>query len=410
MPCLKPPELMNITPAQKCFFGGLESLRGLAALLVVFYHLAPLIKNPVTSCCFVKNGYLMVDMFFILSGFVIFHNYGTKLGSMSEIGRFMMLRFGRLYPLHLATLLLFLIVETAKYVGESRYGMVPHETTAFSLNSTSAFIANLFLVQSFLASANFSFNTPSWSISTEFYTYIVFGLAVFFAPSRMRMRLTASGIILLMVSLLCYNHSYWLGPQPGLCFLRCVLGFFIGVLAYDFFMACNWVAKWGNTAGLFVVLASAALLALKPPESAGWDYLVLPLFATLIVVVAGSAPGVLTNILNSGPLRWLGKVSYSIYMVHLFVEMITSRLYVSANALLLKHVQHGWPAGISVFLLGIFFILLTVAAVLLLSQLTYKWIEIPFQKDFRRLSEIYFSGTSPVEPKGLADQVGSGVR
>jgi len=67
------------------FFVPLESLRGVAALIVVVYHAVWL--NPVTNSRFFMNGALMVDFFFVLSGFVIFHSYGDRLSSFRDFGR-----------------------------------------------------------------------------------------------------------------------------------------------------------------------------------------------------------------------------------------------------------------------------------------------------------------------------------
>src|SRR6266496_1761059 len=104
------------------FFAPLESLRGLAALVVVIYH--AVWSNPVTGLHFFQNGALMVDFFFVLSGFVIAHSYGGKLRSFTENVRFLFLRIGRLYPLHLAFLLVFLGIEVAKFVAEKKLGLV----------------------------------------------------------------------------------------------------------------------------------------------------------------------------------------------------------------------------------------------------------------------------------------------
>lgn len=104
-----------MNPNSKQFFGELESLRGIAALTVVLFHVNQLHWiNPVTTHRFFGNGGLMVDLFFVLSGFVICHNYSQKIRSLKNIGRFMFLRLGRLFPLHFFFLLVFLGVEIAK--------------------------------------------------------------------------------------------------------------------------------------------------------------------------------------------------------------------------------------------------------------------------------------------------------
>src|SRR6478672_10331259 len=80
----------------------LDGLRGLAALLVVFYHIEW--PNHLTNNNFVGNGYLAVDLFFILSGFVIFQNYAIRISSINDFRNFICLRFFRVYPLHFAIL------------------------------------------------------------------------------------------------------------------------------------------------------------------------------------------------------------------------------------------------------------------------------------------------------------------
>src|ERR1700722_20952622 len=94
------------------FFGALESMRGVAALTVALYHTGW--TNPVSDLPFVRNGYLMVDFFFVLSGFVICHSYGGKIESFQSFSRFIWLRLGRLYPLHVALLFVFLGFEFSK--------------------------------------------------------------------------------------------------------------------------------------------------------------------------------------------------------------------------------------------------------------------------------------------------------
>jgi peptidoglycan/LPS O-acetylase OafA/YrhL len=78
----------------KAFFGSLESLRGVAALLVALYHVSWL--NPTRHQGLVLNSYLMVDLFFVLSGFVMCHGCGDRIRNRAELGDFLVLRIGRL--------------------------------------------------------------------------------------------------------------------------------------------------------------------------------------------------------------------------------------------------------------------------------------------------------------------------
>src|SRR5580700_3165978 len=98
----------------------LESIRGLAAMLVVFYHTPR--WNPLCNIGIFNNGYIMVDLFFVLSGFVIYSAYAQKINSRPDLGRFQFLRFGRLYPVHITFLFVFLAIELAKYAAKLKYG------------------------------------------------------------------------------------------------------------------------------------------------------------------------------------------------------------------------------------------------------------------------------------------------
>ena len=94
----------------------LESLRGLAALLVVFFHVPK--WNSFLNVGIINNGYLMVELFFVLSGFVIFNAYSNNIKSKRDLMRFQFLRFGRLYPVHILFLLILLLIEVAKYFAQ----------------------------------------------------------------------------------------------------------------------------------------------------------------------------------------------------------------------------------------------------------------------------------------------------
>ncbi len=87
-------------------FEALDGWRGVCACLVVLFHFNG--YSPIYTAPLVRNSYLFVDFFFVLSGFVIAWNYGTRLGSWPEVRRFLVLRLGRVYPLHLFMLFLFL--------------------------------------------------------------------------------------------------------------------------------------------------------------------------------------------------------------------------------------------------------------------------------------------------------------
>src|SRR5258708_2731325 len=135
-------------------FVALDSLRGICAIIVAIYHFSTV--SYLADMPFIKNGFLFVDFFFVLSGFVIASSYGDKLRSGFSIPQFMFLRLGRLYPLPIFVLLLYLpIAMTGGY-------------------SWSSFWVTALLLQAFSHGGLGNWNPPSWSISAEVWTYLAF--------------------------------------------------------------------------------------------------------------------------------------------------------------------------------------------------------------------------------------------
>jgi len=366
----------------KQFFGGLESLRGVAALIVVFFHVNDFNwPNPLTSHRFFCNGYLMVDLFFVLSGFVICHNYRLKIGDAGDIGHFMFLRLGRLYPLHLYCLLAFLGIEIAKYIGQLKFNFVPHVHGAFSANNAPSFVANLLLIQSFFSFSNLTFDGPSWSISVEFYTYLIFAVVILFFPKKKSFLVVSGSLILLTMLPLLLCNVNGVTVLPGWSFLRCVLGFFIGVLAYHIYDHYHrYISRWSEKVAFCLLIILIIFMSFR--NNAEVDgILVLPVFFALIITIAAEPAGLISKMVNSAPLRWLGRVSYSIYMLHYMVLMFVFRLFVFTQKYF--HTDNRNEIGLA-------FVFLAITLVLIISQFTYQWIEKPYQNEFRDLATKWF--------------------
>ena len=151
-------------------FLALESLRGVAAISVAIFHFS---IGSHLNTEFTKNAWLMVDFFFVLSGFVIALNYQDHIKTFENLKVFQYKRFLRLYPLHLLMLFVFLGIECMKYLVEIKFNLVANNP-AFRDSDLGAFIAHIFLLQNWTMDHT-SFNGISWSISAEFYTYAIFG-------------------------------------------------------------------------------------------------------------------------------------------------------------------------------------------------------------------------------------------
>ena len=375
---------MTTTPKSHEFFSALEALRGIAALGVVICHVAW--TFPLYDIGLIRNGYLMVDLFFVLSGFVISHSYGKRIDTGRDAAKFIWIRLGRLYPLHLTLLFVFLGIETAKYIAEREYGLVANKP-AFTSNNTFSFISNLLLVQALGFHDKATYNLPAWSISTEFYTYILFATMLVFLKKRTAMVYMSALLIAASITLDSGGLSHNM--------FRCIEGFFVGVIAFNFYVALSkhqfsWSEhKWHKH--LPGLLSFAGLIVfLSKKDGTDPDVLILPLLAVLIVSIAAAPKGLLSIILEVAPLAWIGRVSYSVYMVHVAVIWSFSQLL----RVILKIPQvidvNGEPLLTPRPLAGALFRAAAIACSLILSHITYTYIEDPYRKKSKILAEKWF--------------------
>ncbi|MFL5337706.1 MAG: acyltransferase family protein, partial [Geminicoccaceae bacterium] len=175
----------------------LTSIRGIAAWWVVLFHLRLLLAPwlPSAAIALLDQGNLAVDLFFVLSGFVIALNYGDRLASgratptRADIADFLFRRFARIYPLHLLILLGF-----AAYFGAA----ILLGSATVAEQDPGYFLASLFLVQNWGFLHALKWNVPAWSISTEACAYLLFPLLLrFAAPARRPSWLLAASAILI---------------------------------------------------------------------------------------------------------------------------------------------------------------------------------------------------------------------
>ena len=154
-------------------YNQLDVFRGLAALSVCAVHFN-------YNSNFFHNYFAMgifVQLFFSLSGFVIFLNYHKSLNKFKDLTKFVKKRFKRLYPLHFFFLIIFALLECLKYFLSLKYG-ISGDDKIFEVNNIKNFLLNIFFLQHFAESANF--NIPAWSISVEIMLYITFALLVLY--------------------------------------------------------------------------------------------------------------------------------------------------------------------------------------------------------------------------------------
>ena len=362
----------------------LDSWRGIAACLVALFHLEA--YSHLYDVPFLRNSWFFVDFFFVLSGFVIAANYQQRLLDGFGAGRFLLLRLGRLYPLHFVMLALFVAFELLKVLKRI---LIP---TLLSVNPIAPFsspqeapntiLANLLLIQSLHLYDFLTWNVPSWSISTEFYTYVVFAacLTGLRKHAWIALLLAMIGGPVLIANLSERNMA----TVNDWGIIRCIYGFAAGVSSWVIYEKWNekvrkWVSgsviEWGAV-GLVVVFVSVAgttLLSIAAPY----------LFALVVLVFAFEA-GTASAMLRLRPLVFLGTLSYSIYMTHSFIGR---RMFDAANAFeKLWHIEpfaHRAINGQDFYFLGTqlwhgdIVYLVYLAMIIATSYFTYRWIEKP---------------------------------
>jgi peptidoglycan/LPS O-acetylase OafA/YrhL len=283
----------------------LTPLRGIAALAVILGHLGGpqgWAKDPILFAI-IGRGYLAVDLFFVLSGFVLAHVHGGAAASglsIRFVGRFLWARFARLYPTYAAVTLL-----------------VAAMSVAAGGPSAGALATNLAMAQVPWTSAP-SLVFVAWSVSAEWNAYLLFPVA---APLLLRCgaRLGFALYAAMGIAILAAASLQWFGPWGGVitgwgALARAVPQFLMGMLLYRAYRAGFLRGLWASDLMLAAIAAGiAAVVALGLG-----DGVAVMLFPPLILA-AVSNRGAGGRMLNARPLRWLGDISYSLYLTQVFV-------------------------------------------------------------------------------------------
>jgi len=283
----------------------LTGVRGVAACVVAVFHMnywfytggwSPDGPGTVLATVF-RTGYLGVDLFFALSGYVIAGAYleAFRRPSRGAYAHFMIRRFARIWPLHVATLLLYIGAPACRAPGD--------------------LAGNLLMVQAWGLIGHVTCNEPSWSISGEWFAYLAFpGLAWLLLRSERRW----AALALAALGLGGLGLLAWLGGSNSLDvtfslgFVRAACGFTIGAaLCRSFADVKPHLAFDG--CGILVIAAVGGLAMAGAP-----DLLVAGLFGPLVLCIALAA-GPLRAILGAAPVVWLGEISYSLYLWHHFL-------------------------------------------------------------------------------------------
>ena len=347
----------------------IESLRGIAALIVAIFHfdIGSVFNNELT-----KNGWLMVDFFFVLSGFVISLNYLDEIKSFTDIVQFQIKRFFRLYPLHFIMLLIFLAIECSKYYVKLKFDL-NSTIPAFTFNNFNTFITNIFLIHN-LTDDRLTWNVQSWSISSEFFTYFLFGLIVLFsARKKLIINIFSIAIVLLSFYFL-QNHTM----EPKYGFIRCLYSFFLGVLIFNFSTSFNFKIT-NYLSYIFFILCILLVIVAEPEKIIGINVF-LPLIFSLFILslIMSQNKNYLIYLLERKFLIYLGTISYGIYMVHTAVWWLINRVI----TLIFKFQTFVSNDGATTVITNNFFIsnflmIIGLFIIIISAHFSYKLVEMP---------------------------------
>jgi peptidoglycan/LPS O-acetylase OafA/YrhL len=359
----------------------LESLRGLLALWVVVAHVTARVISEDTIAGFHARAplepLLPVYVFMILSGFVIFHLLERQRESY---GAFILRRFFRLAPLYLVVLLVAAwMVPFELRTLDNLFWRNPHIYDAIKIHHETldhfwpylwshVLLLHGLIPETVLPDANFTFLSQGWSISLEWQFYLLAPLVFWVIAGR---RYLGPGLLAAaMAGLLFLGY-------PSIGFLPNQFAWFaLGIASFYAYRSSGWFARINPRTHdlLLPVIGVLLFFLLRNP----WPVLVWLLVLDVIMAERAGLEtfftAALRRILELPPLQWLGRISYSVYLVHLAILYVVLRAITRLD----EHLG-GWKV-LALALPA------TLILTLLVSALTYRWIEVPGMALGRALS------------------------
>jgi peptidoglycan/LPS O-acetylase OafA/YrhL len=361
------------------YINSLTPMRGIAAIWVMFFHMDVIIFYrefgtliPHETSGILAKGYLWVDFFFLLSGFIISHVYGETLtnhfGKWKTIKTYLWARFSRIYPLHLFTLLLlipfvivFPIISPAVVDGSWKTFM-----------AWSALPSNLLLLNAMNQHTYLSWNLVAWSIGAEWWTYLAACFIIPFVFKKSRFQ----NVILAVIAVTILSIMvYWKGNLDitfDYGWIRCVTEFSLGAVLYQMYQKGLGENTLSKSVSFFLALIFIVLIF-----HFSWnDLFIIPVFCLLLLATAYNN-GAIKTILETRIFKYLGDISYSIYMMHGVWFMVFWYC--------LPYLRSDY--GIDKLTLGmkVIFVTLFLNLTLLSAHFTYQFVEIKSRKLLKKM-------------------------
>jgi peptidoglycan/LPS O-acetylase OafA/YrhL len=354
----------------------LTGIRGVAAFMVMLYHLDYIPRFATNYLSFAHKGYLSVDLFYVLSGFVLALRYREWFAAgvgPARVGAFLLQRLGRIYPAY--------FIVSAFYYVKWLVNLTGHRVIEFRAYDV---VANILLLQGWGVGASAICGT-SGSVSAEMFAYLLFPLLVGCVTARASWRsallAAAATLGVLCVAFSPYGVKGALDvvndETSFLPLLRCISEFSLGLVAFE--LSRNDLCKRilsGAWAVPVLLAGMAGLLGFSVPDA---------VFALAIpfLIIGLSYEGQGASLLFGNKLvHKLGVISYSLYLLHPAFRDVAGRLMEMTNA------RYGAPSPVP-------FILLAVAGAIIAAYAFQRLVEVPGRRLANRLARRFFP-TSPV--------------
>ena len=297
----------------------LQSLRAICVIIVMFVHFSPY------PGAFFHNSFLgasAVFTFLALSGFIVSKVYHNKINETKDLIIFSKKRFLRMYPMHILFLFIFLIVEFIKLYIEST-NSIQVNNRAFITNNQSAFISHLFLVNIF--NNILTFNSPTWTVSGEFITSMLFGVFSFYVRKDVTKFYFFLLIFISIIVIFIIFDEKFIQYTTIFSLLSIIYSFIIGFFCFRIFFLKNKIFYILSNNYFQLIHLSIFIILIYFKK---FDFL-LPICSGIIIIYLCriKSSNFFEKIFFNDFLIYSGKISYTLYITHYLVYWFYTQLF-----------------------------------------------------------------------------------
>jgi peptidoglycan/LPS O-acetylase OafA/YrhL len=321
---------------ERRFYPQLDGLRAIAVLYVLLYHMSDLdMPTPIASVLGIHIGWIGVDAFFVLSGFLITRILVNTRPTPRSFGLFVLRRVLRTWPLYFVVLCL-------------AYIMLRHDPSGHQIN----WLQHFFFVQNFTPTFVARSLGPTWSLCIEEHFYLVWPFVIFFVPRRALVPVLAC----VLIALPCLR---WWGLQNGVPYKQLytetqfhldgmIAGGLVALLVSVYAISSRRLICIG-----YICLTAGALLSaigfwhgteVLFGNNVVFGFTTLAVgFSGLLILLIQSNSSPLVRAFSLRPLQYIGRISYGIYLLH---DGVIATLLHMRKSPFIQHVLSSWQIAI----------------------------------------------------------------